>query len=164
MKQKSDQKGPDVDMLGAPVDQVNEKWGAPSRKFTEKDQELVIALRAFGKSQEEIARELGCDPKTLRKNFSRELDRGAGDLENEAMMQAVRAMREGKLWGFKIIMENTKGGAAVAAGEGRSPEQDPPAEDAAPAEKLGKKEETKRAAGRPGGGWSDRLNRSGRLN
>ena len=44
---------------------------------TEEQRRLVRAFAGFGVPQEDIARHIGCEPKTLRRHFREELDRGS---------------------------------------------------------------------------------------
>lgn len=64
-----------------------------------------MTLRAAGQSQEEIAGFMRCDPKTLRKYFSRELDSGAALLEGLAMQVLVKRMLDGNVSAAKQVKE-----------------------------------------------------------
>jgi DNA-binding XRE family transcriptional regulator len=44
---------------------------------TEEERRLVRALSGFGITQDDIAKHVGIDPKTLRKHYREELDRGS---------------------------------------------------------------------------------------
>lgn len=73
------------DLLGDPVDMARDSWGRPGFEITKKKQQRVKILAAAGWKQERIARHIGCDTKTLRKHFSRELTHAADDAEAEAL-------------------------------------------------------------------------------
>src|SRR5690349_17528894 len=44
---------------------------------TEEQRRIVRALAGFGVVHDNIAKHIGCEPKTLRKHFREELDRGS---------------------------------------------------------------------------------------
>jgi AraC-like DNA-binding protein len=74
-------KGVEKDMFGQPVMPIRDRRGRPSFKISVANQRVVVTRVAAGWKQAAIAAELGCDEKTLRKNFSRELENGLAMLE-----------------------------------------------------------------------------------
>jgi hypothetical protein len=93
----------DVDLFGAPVTQLRERWGRPSFSKTTENQQTVVSLRGAGWSQDRIAAYLGCDAKTLRKHFSRELRLGVEYLEGMALEVLVAKMRAGHVGAAKEV-------------------------------------------------------------
>ncbi|WP_439572623.1 hypothetical protein [Phreatobacter sp.] len=83
------------DLFGAPVGQIRERWGRPSFKKTQQNQELVALLRADGWTHDRIAAYLGCDAKTLAKHFSRELQYGSDLIRGMALQVTLQRMRQG---------------------------------------------------------------------
>jgi hypothetical protein len=105
----------DLDLFGAPVGQIRERWGRPSFKKTKENQELVALLRADGWTHERIAMYLGCDAKTLGKHFSRELQYGSDLIRGMALQVTLQRMRQGNSVATGRLLELTleAGGAAV---------------------------------------------------
>ncbi|RAI44716.1 helix-turn-helix domain-containing protein [Rhodoplanes roseus] len=141
---------PDVDLFGAPVTAIRERWGRPSFAKTKENQELVCLLRASGWTQQRICRYLGCDEKTLRKYFSRELEEGADRIEGMALEVLLKKMRLGDRLSATKLLEliDDKGNPA------------PPVPRAAPKEApLGKKAQLEAEArtGHSATGWGDLL-------
>lgn len=95
----------ETDLFGAPITQIRERWGRPSFAKTKENQELVALLRAAGWKQGRIARYLGCDEKTLRKHFSRELSDGADLIEGMALEVTLKKMRSGNSVATNRIFE-----------------------------------------------------------
>lgn len=73
---ETDQDAPQRDFWGPPVEPLRSRRGRPNWKKDKQNQEFAASRRAAGWSQDRIAAEMGIDPKTLRKNFSRELRLG----------------------------------------------------------------------------------------
>lgn len=141
---------PDVDLFGAPVTAIRERWGRPSFSKTRENQELVCLLRASGWTQERIARYLGCDEKTLRKHFSRELSEGSDRIEGMALEVLLKKMRSGDRLSATKLLEliDEKGNPA------------PPIAPSPPKEKpVGKKAQLEAEArtGHTSTGWGDIL-------
>jgi predicted transcriptional regulator len=150
------QEGGPRDLLGDPYDQNRESWGRPKFKKTKEKQEAVIALSAAGWTQQRIARYLGCDVKTLRNHFSRELTEAADRAEGEAIVAIHKRMRDGNVTAAnRVIAMAEKGRAAPPAPRTAQPE------DAAPepekAQPKGKKEQLAEAAQTPTGRWGSIL-------
>lgn len=132
MKTENPVQPDEKDLFGAPVSQIRERWGRASFTKTKENQELVALLRAADWSHVRIARYLGCDEKTLRKHFSRELDAGADLIEGMALQVTLKKMREGHAPAINRIL------AIVEKGQAAPPA---PAQPKAPEPKLGKKEQ-----------------------
>ena len=141
----------DVDLFGAPVSQIRERWGRPAFAKTKENQELVATLIAAGWTQKRIARYIGCDEKTLRKHFSRELEEGVDQIEAMALQVLVKKMRGGHTPSVNRLLEiiDEKGRPAP-----------PQKVAAAKPEKLGKKEQANRDAqtSHEDTGWAGLLN------
>jgi hypothetical protein len=78
------------DLFGDPVPASWGRRGRPEHIATQQNRNKVTMLLAFGWGQERIARAMGIDPKTLRKNYSRELK---FRLEQRDRLDASLAMR-----------------------------------------------------------------------
>jgi lambda repressor-like predicted transcriptional regulator len=129
-------KASDVDLFGAPVSQIRERWGRPCFAKSKENQELVALLVTAGWSQTRIARHLGCDEKTLRKHFSRELERGADMIEAMALQVSLQKMRQGNGQAIGRILDLVDK-VNLALPGGSRPTQQKPAEKKP--EPLGKK-------------------------
>lgn len=105
MSEEKSASASEVDLFGAPITQIRERWGRASFAKTKENQELVSLLRAAGWSQSRIARYLGCDEKTLRKHFSRELEDGADLIEGMALEVTLKKMRSGNSVATSRIFE-----------------------------------------------------------
>lgn len=118
------------DLFGQKILPIKERRGRPSFAKNKENQELVCLLRAAGWTQVRISRYLGCDEKTLRKNFSRELEDGADTIEGMALEVTLKKLKSGNSVAIGRILDlvDKKGAAAV-------PVVKPPKE-----EPLGKKE------------------------
>lgn len=141
----------DLDLFGAPVTQIRERWGRPSFAKSKENQELVALLKAAGWRQAKIAAYLGCDEKTLRKYFSRELEHGDYLIEGMALEVTLKKMRSGNSVATGRILDLVdRGRAAVPFDAGARP-----AQDADEPERLGKKEIANRDAqtAHEGTGW-----------
>jgi len=135
------------DLLGDPVTLVKNRWGRPTFAKTKENQRVVSMLVARGWTQLRIARYIGCDEKTLRKHFSRELDEGRDLIEGLAMEILVNKMVGGDRQSVNKVLELIdKGKAAVLPKEPKAP-------------KLGKKEQAKldAAKGHENSSWGQLL-------
>lgn len=145
-KEGGQDEGSDLDLFGEPVLPIRDPRGRPAYAKSKENQLLVITLRGAGWSQEDIATHMGCDPKTLRKHFSRELDAGALMLEGMALQVLVQKMREGSIPAAKEVHR-------IAST--RAPRAGRPAKPAP----LGKKAERQAAAQEVPHGWGDLIDR-----
>lgn len=110
---------PETDLLGDPVGMATAHIGRGEFQVTEENQEVVTVLAASGWTQERIARRIGCDPKTLRKHFSRELELAADTAEAEALLAIHRKARGGNVAAAsKVLALAAESRAAVPMGRG----------------------------------------------
>jgi hypothetical protein len=137
----------DLDLFGQPVMPIRDPRGRPAYAKSKENQMLVITLRARGWSQAQVAAFMGCDEKTLRKHFSRELEHGALFMEGIAMQALVRKMNEGHVGATKEVLAITK--AAVTPPAQAKPKAPAP---------IGKKEALQIDAKAPPSSWGDLLN------
>lgn len=141
----------EVDMFGHPIQPIKSRLGRPSFRKTNENQELVALLRAAGWTQVRIARYLGCDEKTLRKNFSRELEFGLDMIEGMALEINLKKMKTGHSVAITRMLDiiDRQGAPAVPIA---------PARPSRP-EVLGKKEAADRDAltAHEGTGWGSLL-------
>lgn len=136
----------ELDLLGDPFRPLRDPRGRPSYAKSKENQLLVINLRAAGWSEDQVATFMQCDPKTLRKHFSRELAHGALFLEGIALQGLTKRALEGNVGALKEVLA-----IARAANAPKAPGQNPKAS------VLGKKEQQDRDAGLPPKGWGDLL-------
>lgn len=130
------------DLLGDPWTPPRDPRGRKSHRPSPQGREKVAVLRGGGATEEEIALQLGLDPKTLRKYYSRELDHGLELARNAALAKLYEKGMQGDgntaaLRAF--LAETEKGKAAKIMREQRAHRT--PVEPVAPAPKpVGKKE------------------------
>lgn len=150
---------PEVDLFGAPIVPMRDRRGRPSFKKDKENQDFVAVRAAAGWSQDMIAEALGCDPKTLRKNFSRELSAGHLLVEGMCLDVLLRRAREGHAPSVRALQDRLDR-VAPPAPKGKAKPAEAEAEPKP--EPMGKKEQRLRAAGDPGddyGSLYDRIPR-----
>lgn len=138
----------DLDLLGDKMGPVRDPRGRPRFKKDKENQLLVINLRAANWNHEQIAVFMGCDPKTLRANFSRELEHGALFLEGIALQSLTKGMLAGNVTAAKRVLEIAQSSNAATRLKVDRLVKDVP---------LGKKDQLKRDASTPPAGWGDLL-------
>lgn len=134
----------EVDLFGNPVQPMRDFRGRPQYKKSAENQQLVTDLRAGGMTHTEIATCMGCDEKTLRKHFSRELQVGATLAKGQAIQVLMQKMRDGNLTATRAVLDMTEARPA-------------PVEKPKPEPQLGKKEQAQRDAADVPDGWGDLL-------
>lgn len=122
-----------LDLFGNPLLPIRDRRGRKSFRKDKENQDFVAVRAAVGWSQKAIASAIGCDEKTLRKHFSRELHEGALIIEGLCLDVLVRKVREGHAPSVKQLRDAVKGSAPAA------PRAHADDEDAA--EPVGKKEQ-----------------------
>lgn len=143
---------PDRDLFGNPLEPLRDRRGRPSFGKTKENQDFVAVRAAMHWSHARIAEALGCDEKTLRKYFSRELREGAMIIEGMCLDVTLRRVREGHMPSVRMMQERLERVAAPpppskpAAGEEDAPEDVRP---------LGKKQQQLAAASQPVAGYGD---------
>ncbi|MBO9099989.1 MULTISPECIES: helix-turn-helix domain-containing protein [unclassified Rhizobium] len=127
----------EFDMFGDPMLPIKDRRGRPSYAKSKENQELVALLRAAGWTQGRIARYIGCDEKTLRKNFSRELEQGLDIIEGMALEVTLKKLKSGNSVAISRIFDviDKRGNPAVPVATAPEPE-----------ERLGKKQTADRDA------------------
>jgi len=148
---QTDENAVELDLFGRPIEALKDRRGRPSYAKSKENQELVTVLRCANWSHERISRYIGCDEKTLRKHFSRELDAGADIVEAEALMVTYQKMRQGNSVATGRILDLADK-AQLATPQRRSVP-------APKAERLGKKAQLEQDAqtGHRDSGWSELL-------
>ncbi|MCE8438335.1 hypothetical protein [Rhodovulum sulfidophilum] len=131
-----------VDLFGNPVEPLRDRRGRPCFRKDKANQDFVAARRAAGWSHEMIAVELGCDEKTLRKYFSRELQHGRLMVEGMCLDVLMKRAREGHTPSVRQLQERIDRVAPPA------PKPKPEREVPKP-EPKGKKQARLEAAARP---------------
>ncbi|RKD61672.1 helix-turn-helix domain-containing protein [Rhizobium sp. WW_1] len=126
-----------VDLFGDPVLPIKDRRGRPSFAKSKENQELVSLLRAAGWTQARIAKYIGCDEKTLRKNFSRELEHGLDMIEGMALEVTFKKMKLGNSVAISRIFDVIEKQGKPAVPLQPKPEKE---------ERLGKKETANREA------------------
>lgn len=111
MKSKILPNGEGTNLFGEPNMPVRDRRGRPSFSKTKENQRAVLLRVADGWTQDEIAEDLNCDPKTLRANFSRELKSNARAIRGELLDILMKRAREGHTPSisalFKYMSENS---------------------------------------------------------
>ena len=140
MKAEIPEDKPELDLFGRPVEPLRDRRGRPSYKVSEENQQFVAVRAAAGWSQEAIAADMGIDPKTLRKNFSRELHAGALMIEGQQLDVLSQQARRGHVPSIKALREMMEKGQRRKVA--RQFQDDAPQ----PEEAIGKKEQRRRDA------------------
>lgn len=114
----------------------NQNSGRHEFAPTDEDREKVRVLKAGGMSNDAIAEVIGISDTTLRKHFSKELDKATAKVRADLLMARYRAAMGGNVTAQNKMIEQVSAGRA----------QDRVAQREAKAPKIGKKEEQKAAA------------------
>ena len=85
----------EFDLFGCPITKIKDRRGRPSYKKTKENQQFVSLLASRGWNHDRIANRIGCDEKTLRKYFSRELNEGREIVEVEMIALTYANARKG---------------------------------------------------------------------
>lgn len=142
----------DLDMFGKPIEPLRDRRGRPSYKKTPENQQFVALRAAAGWTQDAIAADMGIDAKTLRKNFSRELQQGALMIEGQNLDVLSQRAREGNVSAIKELQGVIERGVRRAAKRKFEDDPAPAPETTAP---MGKKEAARRDAAAAAAGESD---------
>lgn len=128
-----------TDLFGQPLLPIRDRRGRKSFRKDKENQAFVARRAADGWTHEMIAEDMGIDPKTLRKHFSRELSSGRIFMVGEMLDILHRRAREGHVPSVKALLDRYEDEAPIAPRNRRSTEDadDDPASDRA----LGKKEQ-----------------------
>ena len=153
------------DLFGRPVEPLRDRRGRPSFAKTPENQDFVAVRAAAGWAQAAIADAIGCDEKTLRKHFSRELSAGRLIVEGMALDVLMKKLREGHGPSIRLLLERMDETTAADRKRARRPaEEDEEGDDeAAPRRStLGKKEIADREAQLIPDDWAEAIDRRGR--
>ncbi|OWU77609.1 helix-turn-helix transcriptional regulator [Marinibacterium profundimaris] len=143
------------DLFGNPIEPIRDRRGRPTFRKDKQNQDFVAVRAAAGWTQAAIAEALGCDEKTLRKYFSRELSGGALMMEGICLDVLLRKVREGHTPSVRALQDRLDRVAAQPApGKGRG--ADDGAEKPAP---MGKKEQRLADAAEPAADYGDLYDR-----
>ena len=118
------------DLFGEPIRPIKDRRGRPTYAKNQENQSTVSVLRAAGWSHSRIATYIGCDEKTLRKHFSRELQYGADIVEAQCLEVLYSKMRQGHNKSANDLIARAEKGQAL-----------PPPPKTEPEARLGKKEQ-----------------------
>ena len=77
---------------------------------TDEQRRLVRALAGFGVPQDDIARHLDVDPKTLRKHFRSDIDRGALEANAKVAQSLFQMATQGQNVAAAIFWMKVRGG------------------------------------------------------
>ena len=143
-----------VDLFGLPVVALRERRGRPSFAKTLENQQFVAVRAAAGWSQDRIAEDMGVDPKTLRKNFSRELEHGAIFVEGQMLDVLLKRARDGHAQSIKVLLDRLD---MTARRRGRLPGDGK----ADLTKALGKKDQQMKKAKEQPEDWADLLGDAG---
>lgn len=139
MEHENSSAGSEMDLFGQPLLPIRDRRGRKSFKKDKENQSFVSRRAADGWTHEMIAEDMGIDPKTLRKHFSRELSSGRVFMVGEMLDILHRRAREGHVPSVKALLDRYEDAAPVAPRNRRMAEDDDddPAQDAP----IGKKEQ-----------------------
>lgn len=137
------------DLFGNPVVAIRDRRGRPSFQKNKENQDFVSVRAAADWSQERIAQDMGIDVKTLRKNFSLELEMGATFVEGVMLDVLMRRVRAGHVPSIRQLQDRI---ATTAPRKNKGAVKPP---EAARPEKPGKKELALEAAQRVPDDWGD---------
>ncbi|SMO79122.1 hypothetical protein [Paracoccus laeviglucosivorans] len=132
--------GQEVDLFGQPLLPIRDRRGRKSFCVSKENQAFVARRAADGWTHDMIAEDIGCDAKTLRKYFSRELSSGRVFMVGEMLDILHRRAREGHVPSVKALLDRYEDAAPVAP-RNRKDAEDRDDGDAAPAAPIGKKEQ-----------------------
>lgn len=149
-------KAADRDLFGNPIVPMRDRRGRPSYKKDKENQDFVAVRAAAGWSHGAIADALGCDEKTLRKHFSRELSGGALIVEGMCLDVLMHKAREGHTPSVRALQDRLDRTATPPAPKGKPAGED--AGDAKP-ETLGKKDQRRADAAAPAAEYGDLYDR-----
>ena len=139
MDHENSQAGQDGNLFGHPLSPLRDRRGRKSFKKDKENQSFVSRRAADGWTHEMIAEDMGIDPKTLRKHFSRELSSGRVFMVGEMLDILHRRAREGHVPSVKVLLDRYEDTAPTAPRNRRAVEEDE--EDQAQDVRLGKKEQ-----------------------
>lgn len=117
------------DLWGRPSGPLRDRRGRRSFRKDPQNQDFVAVRAAKGWSQKRIATAMGIDEKTLRKNFSRELQEGLLIVEGEMLDVLLLKAREGHVPSARLLLEQISKTAPRGKLE-EAEDEAPPAEDA----------------------------------
>ncbi len=139
MDHENSEAGQGVDLFGEPLLPIRDRRGRRSYAVSKENQRFVASRAADGWTHEMIAEDMGVDPKTLRKHFSRELSSGRVFMVGEMLDILHRRAREGHVPSVKALLDRYEDAGPVAPRKRSVVEDD----DDAPADDkpLGKKEQ-----------------------
>lgn len=123
MNAKTADKGVDLDLFGNVTGPIKDPRGRPSYAKSKENQLLVGTLAAAGWNQEQIGAYMQCDPKTLRKYFSRELNHGGLFLEGMALQVLVKKMAEGHIGATNKVIDIVGRDPRAQGGKGKPAEK-----------------------------------------
>ena len=83
---------------------------AAGREPTDEQRRLVRALAGFGVPQDDIAKHLDIDPKTLRKHFRSDIDRGALEANAKVAQSLFQMATQGQNVAAAIFWMKVRGG------------------------------------------------------
>ncbi|MEO8531293.1 MAG: hypothetical protein ABI459_08715 [Deltaproteobacteria bacterium] len=138
-----------VDLFGNPIVALRDRRGRPSYQKNKENQDFVSVRAAAGWSQERIAQDMGIDVKTLRKNFSLEMELGATIVDGVILDVLMKRVRAGHVPSIGKLQDRI-GRTAPRRAKG----EDKPAE-TPKTEKPGKKELALEAAQKVPDDWGD---------
>jgi hypothetical protein len=141
----------EYDLFGHLIKPLRDRRGRPSFSKSKENQDFVAVRSAAGWTHKMISAAIGCDEKTLRKHFSRELSEGALIVEGDCLDVLYRKVRQGHAPSVRQLREAI-GGVAPQAPRNR-PEQ--PDEDEDDAGRVGKKEQRLQDAQDVPDDWGD---------
>ena len=98
----------------------------PSLEPTDEQRRLVRALAGFGVPQDDIAKHLDIDPKTLRKHFRPDIDRGALEANAKVAQSLFQMATQGGNVAAAIFWMKVRGGWSEKPRPGPAAAEDAP--------------------------------------
>jgi len=144
----------ELDLFGNPIVPLRDRRGRPSFVKSKENQDFVSVRSAASWSHDRIAEEIGCDAKTLRKYFSRELAFGSVIIEGMALDVLMKRSREGHVPSIRLLRDYVNPAIPAAPKKGKGKLVTP----------LGKKQLLSRDAETPPDGWGGLLPDYGKAN
>lgn len=115
---------PPTDLFGEPILPAKEKRGRPSHVRTVELSRKIALSRAVGRTIEQIKSLVGLDEKTLRKYYSRELEKAPELVEavlDEAIFEQAMQGRVGAMRLMKEMLDRGKAAVPISAGKRSAP-------------------------------------------
>lgn len=140
------------------MEPLRDRRGRPSYKVSKENQRFVMLRAGAGWTQAAIAADMGCDEKTLRKHFSRELEWGATMVEGELLDVLGAKARGGNVSAAREVRSMMEKGQQRRAHRMFASEDDKPEAEVAQGKKEAAAAAAREAMQPDDDDWGDDLN------